>query len=128
MAKNILNQKAFTLIEVLAVMVIMSTLASVGTHKFGMLSETASYSALQITIEELNGREALIWFNIKLTPADWKSDEELFAHMDTKIGQDYQWNPPADKAGGTLHFRNQQVFLKRKPSTTSLPGRWYTEQ
>ena len=51
-----LNQKGFTLIELISVMIIMGVVASVSIQKFDILSDTANERALHLGIKELNIR------------------------------------------------------------------------
>jgi len=57
----IANRKGFTLIELMAVLVIMSVMASVAIKKFDLLSDSASITALKTGVRELNTRETLVW-------------------------------------------------------------------
>lgn len=77
-----LNQKGFTLIELLAMMVIIGVMASVGVKKLDVLSDTATNRVFQEGVKELNIRESLTWANIKLSPAGWTDDAQLFSDMD----------------------------------------------
>ena len=61
------NRKGFTLIEIMAVMVIVSVLAGVGMRKFDQVSESASAKALEQGLSELNSRELLTWALIKFS-------------------------------------------------------------
>ena len=74
-----LNQKGFTLIEIISVLIIMGVVASVSIEKFDLLSDTASQQALYMGIKELNIRESLTWTNIKLSAAGWADDAQLFS-------------------------------------------------
>ena len=49
-----LNQKGFTLIELVSVMIIMGVVASVSIQKFDIVSNTANERALITGIKELN--------------------------------------------------------------------------
>ena len=64
---SILSQKGFTLIEMIAAMVILSVMASVSVQKFEFLSVTATDRAINEGIRELNIRESLTWTKIKLS-------------------------------------------------------------
>ena len=57
--KAIKNQKGFTLVEVIAVLVILGILAAVAIPKFFDMQETARIKAIEAAIGELNGQVAL---------------------------------------------------------------------
>jgi prepilin-type N-terminal cleavage/methylation domain-containing protein len=118
------NQKGFTLIELTAVMVIIGVMASVGVKKLDLLSGTATNRALHEGVKELNIRESLNWTNIKLSPAGWVNDTEVFTAVDTDLGSDFVWSVAPDASGGTLTFRSETVVLNRVASTNSTIGSW----
>jgi MSHA pilin protein MshA len=61
------REKGFTLVEIIAVMVILSVLAAVAIPRYMSLDESARQRAIDAAISELNGRETLTWSNIKIT-------------------------------------------------------------
>jgi len=60
------NQKGFTLIELISVMIIMGVMSSVAIKKVDFITGTASTRALAVTVKELNIRESLVWSNMKI--------------------------------------------------------------
>jgi len=54
-----LKQKGFTLIEIIAVLVIMSILAAAGMTKMVSLSDSASKQTLNHAVRELTSKEVL---------------------------------------------------------------------
>ena len=122
-----LNQKGFTLIELISVMIIMGVVASVSIKKFDIVSITAGEKALHLGIKELNIRESLTWSNIKISSDGYTNDEDLWSLLepDLDLGGKYHWNPGPDiGAGGTLHFDSNTVALNRQPSTMTSAGKW----
>jgi len=119
-----LNQKGFTLIELISVMIIMGVAASVSIQKFDLLSDTASQRALYSGIKELNIRESLTWTNLKISSAGYTTDEDLFPLIDKNLGGGYIWNPGPTIGGGTLHFRTHSKTLTRVASTETSAGKW----
>ena len=122
-----LNQKGFTLIELISVMIIMGVVASVSIQKFDIVSETASEQALQLAVKELNIRESLTWSNVKISGDGYSNDEDLWSLVepDLDLGGKYRWDPGPDiSAGGTLHFDSNSIALNRQPSTTTSAGKW----
>ena len=125
--RDCLNQKGFTLIELISVMIIMGVVASVSIKKFDMVSDTAGERALNLGIKELNIRESLTWSNIKISSDGYTNDADLWFLLepDLILGGKYQWNPgPHISDGGTLHFDSNSIALDRQPSTTTSAGKW----
>ena len=121
---NIPNQKGFTLIELIAVMVIVGVMGSVVVKKMGLISDTAADRALIWGIRELNVRETLTWTKIKISNAGWQNDSDLFAEIDTNLGTGYGWTSGPADFGGTLRLRSQSAVLTRFVSTATSAGRW----
>jgi len=119
------NPKGFTLLELIAVMVIFGTMLSVTIKKFDIISDTASLTALKVGVRELNTRETMVWSKVKLSHDGWLDDGIVFHAVDKQIGKGYGWNPLPDADGGTLHFKAQSVDLKRDASTRKSAGSWH---
>ncbi len=123
---NGLNQKGFTLIELISVMIIMGVMASVSIQRFDILSDSASQRVLHAGIKELNIRESLIWTNIKISLDGYTNDEDIFTAVDTNLGTGFEWNPdPPDRVtGATLTFKSASMTLNRQESTDTAAGKW----
>jgi prepilin-type N-terminal cleavage/methylation domain-containing protein len=122
-----LNQKGFTLIELISVMIIMGVVASVSVQKFDIVSDTAAQEALHLGIKELNIRESLTWSNIKISTDGYTNDADLWSVVapELDLGGKYLWGPgPHITDGGTLHFETQSIALNRQPSTTLAAAQW----
>jgi prepilin-type N-terminal cleavage/methylation domain-containing protein len=126
MPNNSQREKGFTLVEIIAVMVILSVLAAVAIPRYMSLDESARQRAIDAAISELNGRETLTWSNIKITITGYTDDATLFPILDTTLGGDYTWvGGPPDKDGGTLRFKaSVEVPLARTESDDIQPGFW----
>ena len=118
------NSQGFTLIELVSVLVIMGVLGSVGVHKFGVLTDTAGLKALESSITELEIRETLTWYNIKVSDEGWTSDDAVFNQVDKNLGPDFIWDSGPATDGGVLHLKEYVIPLKREPSTVSESGHW----
>jgi prepilin-type N-terminal cleavage/methylation domain-containing protein len=118
------NQKGFTLIELISVMIIMGVMSSVAVKKVDFITDTASTRALATTVRELNIRESLVWSNMKISNDGFTTDEDVFAALDKNLGAKLKWNPGPAIDGGTLHLESQSIILNRIPSTTSAAGKW----
>ena len=118
------NQKGFTLIELISVMIIMGVMSSVAIKKVDFITGTASTSALAVTVKELNIRESLVWSNMKISNDGYTTDEDAFAALDKNLGAKLKWNPGPAIDGGTLHCESQSIVLNRTHSANSTAGKW----
>ncbi len=120
-----LNQKGFTLIELISIMIILGVLGSVVIQKFELLSDTAGARALTTGVKELNVRESMVWTNMKISSVGYTTDEDVFAIVDKNLGAKYKWNSGPTQDGGTLHFENQSIGLTRAYSNSTSAARWH---
>jgi len=119
------NEKGFTLIEIISVMVILGIMASVGAKKVDLLSNTADETALIEGVSQLNSREALVWTDMKLSNSGWTNDVNVFSQIiDSNFGSKYVWKEGPSTSGGTLYFKSKSIELTRSPSTTASWGSW----
>jgi prepilin-type N-terminal cleavage/methylation domain-containing protein len=125
------NRQGFTLIEIMAVLVIIGVLASVAVAKINDISGTAEFRLLETGIVELNAREMLYWTNAKFAPGGWIGNGgDTFVWttmmvMNTDIGSEYSWTVGPDRiTGGTLSFGSQSINLNRTSSTNTTAARW----
>ncbi|MDH3885513.1 MAG: prepilin-type N-terminal cleavage/methylation domain-containing protein [Desulfobacterales bacterium] len=118
------NQKGFTLIELISVMIIMGVMSSVAIKKVDFITDTASTRALATTVKELNVRETLAWSNMKISNDGYTTDEDVFAALDKNLGAKLKWNPGPTIDSGTLHLESQSIVLNRTHSTNSTAGKW----
>ncbi len=125
------NNEGFTLIEVIAVLVILGILAAIAIPKYIDLTVNAEIRALDAGVAELNGREALEWGNAKLSDAGIVVDATIVALTTTTLGDDYTWDAAPGVGGGTLRFAEtsagvggQSKALTRSTATSTEPARW----
>jgi prepilin-type N-terminal cleavage/methylation domain-containing protein len=118
------NQAGFTLIEIIAVLVIVSVVGAITFTKAEALSESAALRAIEDGIRELNSREMVTWANIKLSDHGWVDDGTVFASVDVDLGAAFRWTPRAGSSGGRLHFKDMTVNLTRAPSQNAAAGKW----
>ena len=118
------NQKGFTLLELMSVLVIMGIIFSVAIKKFDLISDSASMTAIKTGVRELNTQESLVWVDIKLSDTGWISDADVYNAVEKNLGQRYSWHPGPAIDGGTLHYESQSVALVRTQSTLRNVGSW----
>jgi len=119
-----LNQKGFTLLELISIMIIMGIMSSVAVKKVDFITDTASGQALKLAVKELNIRETLTWTNIKLSKDGWIDDSAVFAAVYTDLGPQYNWGSKAEITGGELHFKSTKISLLRTASSNVSAAIW----
>ena len=118
------NQKGYTLLEVMAVVVILGVLVSIAVYRYDRLSDAAEKQSLAIGIRELNIRETMTWARLKISIAGWPGDDHVFKSLQTDLGEDYSWDSTPAKEGGLLRFKSNAANLSRVPSTIRSPAVW----
>ncbi len=119
-------QRGFTLIEMMAMLVIVGVITSVFIKKYVVIEDSANLKAIGAGIAELNTRETLTWTNHMFSTGGYQNDTAVWTTMasDTDLGEAYSWSTGPADTGGSLVFAGKTAALTRSGSDQTTPGKW----
>ena len=116
-----MNQRGFTLIELISVMILLGVVLSIGAgFVIGRTSVKAENVMLATVLNHLNAYEMESWTNVKMSQDGWTSDQVVYDNLNVDR---YAWQSQ-NQNGGVLIIREKQFTLKRNQSVSNKHGSW----
>ena len=120
-----LNAKGFTLVEIIAVLVVLSVLAAVVIPRYVELEDSAIKKGIDTVLSEINARENLTWADCKISTSGFVSDAKIFDKINYNLDPSYIWHSGDPSiTGGTIKFKGESFALSRWSSSALKAAVW----
>jgi len=123
------NQQGFTLIEIIAVLIILGILTAVVVPRYIDSVVSSKKRGLEAAVAELNRRECQVWAQTKIsnsgtTTAVMTSITHTDPNSQLYLGKDFTWIGNPDGGNAVLDFQGQTAAVNRTPETDTKPAVW----
>ena len=123
--KLLRDNSGFTLIEIIAVLVVLGVLAALAVPRYVDLENNAKQKAVDTVLSEINVRESLTGANHKISTSGFVSDVKIFGELNFNFDPNYTWNPGHPTvSGGIVNFKGESFTLSRTASSYLNSAVW----
>jgi prepilin-type N-terminal cleavage/methylation domain-containing protein len=119
------QERGFTLLEIIAVLVILGILGTMAVPSFFTLKELIRNKLVDRMISELNSREYMVWVT-QSDATEGFDDHKIFEQVGAgNLGPEFTWSAGPNQTGNsTIQFGPTVVDVRRTPSSLAESGYW----
>jgi prepilin-type N-terminal cleavage/methylation domain-containing protein len=118
------REDGFTLVELIAVMIILGIIFTVVAVKFTGFINNAEQQIIDQAIAELNTREKHTWMNAKLKGEYKDINTYVLERVDRQLGEGTTVSINEDSGVGEITIRGTSAKVIRSPTKTITPAIW----
>jgi len=123
------NQQGSTLIEIIAVLIILGILAAVVVPRYIDLEVSSKKRGLEAAVAKLNSRESRIWAETKISGSGTATAAMAsVVHTDPEsnlyLGKGCTWVGTPSGGSAVLDFQGQTANVTRQAETDTSPAVW----